>query len=218
MKHVRLTLTAGGRETEIHPMYDLVTNAPYVHRATAIQWNFTGEEFGIMHHVEGDMAAFTEAVDSIQEVVGYDLAPAGDDAFYAYVRDETTSGTRTLFGLFTRKPVVVVPPVVYRSHGAACSVFGPAADIQRVIDDIPDPMTVEVQEVTGMAAMPGVVEPRLSDRQREAIDAALALGYYDIPRTGSHEDVADAMGCAPSTAAEHIRKAESKLVRTAIGT
>ncbi|MBX0287507.1 helix-turn-helix domain-containing protein [Halomicroarcula sp. F28] len=52
----------------------------------------------------------------------------------------------------------------------------------------------------------------LSDRQQEAIQTALELGYYEIPRAVSHEDVADHIGCAPSTAAEHLRKAESTLL------
>ena len=43
MKHVRVRITAGGREAEIHPMYDLWVNAPFVERATALQWNFTGD-------------------------------------------------------------------------------------------------------------------------------------------------------------------------------
>mgnify|MGYP002276742734 CR=1 FL=1 len=63
-----------------------------------------------------------------------------------------------------------------------------------------------------------VVAPtaRLTDRQREAVEAGLDLGYYDVPRTTDHEAVADALGCAPSTAAEHLRKAESKLLRAVV--
>ncbi|MFC6975764.1 helix-turn-helix domain-containing protein [Halomicroarcula sp. GCM10025709] len=60
--------------------------------------------------------------------------------------------------------------------------------------------------------MAATVETRLSDRQREAVEAALSLGYYDIPRTATHEAVADALDCAPSTAAEHLRKAESRVL------
>jgi len=54
----------------------------------------------------------------------------------------------------------------------------------------------------------------LSDRQREATDAALDLGYYEIPREADHRDVASALDCAPSTTAEHLRKAEAKLVES----
>nr|WP_284011073.1 helix-turn-helix domain-containing protein [Halomicroarcula sp. YJ-61-S] len=33
-----------------------------------------------------------------------------------------------------------------------------------------------------------------------------------MPRTATHEAVADALDCAPSTAAEHLRKAESRVL------
>jgi len=56
----------------------------------------------------------------------------------------------------------------------------------------------------------------LSDRQREAVLAALELGYHDQPRGATHEDVAATLDAAPSTASEHLRKAEAKLVRGAM--
>jgi predicted DNA binding protein len=56
----------------------------------------------------------------------------------------------------------------------------------------------------------------LSERQREALEAGLDLGYYDRPRTATHDDIADALGCAPPTASEHLQKAEAALVRAAL--
>lgn len=214
MKHVRLTIDAGGREAEVHPMYDVLANAPFVERATAIQWNFSGDELGIVHYVEGDVERYCEAAESIPEVVDYEVLPAGDDAFYAYVRDATNEPLRELFGAVTRSPVVVLPPLSYHPDGSVSySVLGPPEDIQEAIDAVPDPVSVSVEEVSGLAGTPGVAEGLLTDRQREAVEAALEVGYYDIPRTGSQADVAEAMGCAPSTAAEHLRKAEAEVLR-----
>ena len=218
MQHVRLTIDAGGREAEIHPMYDVLANAPFVERATAVQWNFSGDELGILHYVEGDVGRYREAAESIPEVRSFAVAPAGEDAFYAYVRDETTEPLRRLFGAVTRSPVVVVPPMVYHSDGSVSySVFGPSADIQSAVDALPEPISVSVEEVSGLAGTPGVAETLLTERQREAVEAALEVGYYDIPRTGSQADVAGAIGCAPSTAAEHLRKAESKVLSATFG-
>ncbi len=52
----------------------------------------------------------------------------------------------------------------------------------------------------------------------EYIQAALSLGYYGVPRTASHEDVAEELDCAPSTAAEHLRKAEATVIETVFST
>lgn len=48
----------------------------------------------------------------------------------------------------------------------------------------------------------------------DRLRAALEAGYYAVPREASRADVAAALGCAPSTASEHLRKAERRLVRT----
>lgn len=218
MKHVRLTLDAGGREAEIHPMYDVLVNASYIDRATAMHWTFSGDELGIMHYIEGDREPFQATVDSVPEVEAYELVPAGDDAFYAYIQDATTEQLWSLFEILTQSSVVIIPPVEYTTAGTVTySAFGPSKEIQDGIARIPDPITVEITAVTGMAATPGVLEALLSARQRDAIEAVFALGYYEIPREATHEDVADAIGCAPSTAAAHLQKAEAKLLRSTLG-
>lgn len=219
MKHVRLTLDAGGREAEIHPMYDLLVNADYVERATAMHWNYSGEELGIMHYVEGDPEAFRDDVAEIPEVIDYELTVAERNAFYVYIRDATNRRLRELFDLLDQSPVVVMPPVEYTPDGSVSySVFGPSTAIQSALDEILEPITVSITEVGSLAAVPNEVETALSDRQQQAIRAAVELGYYEIPRTATHEDVAGAIGCAPSTAAEHLQKAESKLLRSVVNT
>jgi len=48
----------------------------------------------------------------------------------------------------------------------------------------------------------------------EALCAARRVGYYDVPRSGSVADVAEAIECSPSTAGAHLRKGEAALVDT----
>ena len=219
MKHVRVRVTAGGREAEIHPMYDLWANAPFVERATALQWNFTGDTLSILHYAVGDVDAFEDRVAEIPEVVDYEVARAGDDAFYVYINDATTDALADVFGPITRSGLVVVPPISYHEDGTVTlSLFGPGAEVQTAIERLPDAVDVRVEEVGGLDTTAATVETHLTERQREAVDVALELGYYEIPREATHEDVAAAMACAPSTAAEHLRKAESTLVSALFGT
>ncbi|WP_340101213.1 helix-turn-helix domain-containing protein [Salinibaculum salinum] len=214
MKHVRVRITAEGREDEIHPMYDVMMNAPFVERGTALQWNFTGDALGILHYIEGDADAYAEVAAEVPEVLGFDIVDTGEDAFYAYIRDATTDALQDLFGPMTTGGLLVVPPIVYHEDGTVTlSLFGPTDEMQDAIEAVPPSIDVTIEEVGGLAATRPAVEARLSDRQRDAITTALELGYYEIPREVSHEDVAEAIGCAPSTAAEHLRKAESKVLR-----
>lgn len=215
MKHVRLTLDAGGNEAEIHPMYDLLVNAEYVEQATAMHWNYSGQELGIMHFIEGDAVAFQDDIANIPEVLDFDLTVADTNAFYVYIRDATNPRLRELFDLLKQSPVVIIPPIEYLSNGTVSySVFGPSSAIQSGFDAVPDPIEVSVTEVGSLSAVPSTIETVLSDRQQEAIEAAFELGYYEIPRAASHEDIARTIDCAPSTAAEHLQKAEAKLLQS----
>lgn len=53
----------------------------------------------------------------------------------------------------------------------------------------------------------------LTDRQREIAETALREGYYDDPRGISGADLADRFGLSSSTLHQHLRAAESKVMR-----
>jgi predicted DNA binding protein len=52
----------------------------------------------------------------------------------------------------------------------------------------------------------------LTDKQAAALSAAIEIGYFDTPRRASAEDLAERLGVSPSTAVEHLRKAEKKVL------
>ena len=58
---------------------------------------------------------------------------------------------------------------------------------------------------------------RLTSRQREVLRTALELGYFEYPRETNAEGVAEEIGIARSTFAEHLAAAQSTLVETVLG-
>lgn len=52
----------------------------------------------------------------------------------------------------------------------------------------------------------------LTDRQREVIQTAYDMGYYEVPREVSTADIATEMDLDPSTIAEHLQRAERNLL------
>ena len=219
MGHVRLSLTADGQEGEIHPVYDIWANAPYIERSWALQWNRAGETLGILHYAEGDVDAFSAAIEEIPEVIDADIERTGEDAFYVYLRDATTDALREMFGPLTAGGIVVIPPVFYGADGrVTLSLYAPDEQLQYALDRLPDAIDVSIKAVSGLGGSGLIADGTLTDRQREVLRTALAMGYYEIPRETDHEAVAEAMGVAPSTAAEHLRKAEQAVIRSAMGT
>jgi DNA-binding CsgD family transcriptional regulator len=53
---------------------------------------------------------------------------------------------------------------------------------------------------------------KLTVKQRQALLTAFALGYYDVPRRISSEDLSRHLNADKSTIVEHLRKAERKLI------
>jgi predicted DNA binding protein len=59
---------------------------------------------------------------------------------------------------------------------------------------------------------------KLTDRQREVIETAHEMGYFDRPKGANAEEVAAELDIAPSTFAEHLAAAQSKLFETILDT
>ena len=61
------------------------------------------------------------------------------------------------------------------------------------------------------------VEERLTDRQREVLEAAFVAGYFDWPRGKSGEEVAAELGVTSTTFSQHLRAAQRKIFSILVG-
>lgn len=57
----------------------------------------------------------------------------------------------------------------------------------------------------------------LTDRQRELVESAVELGYYDTPRGCSLTQLADEVGIAKSTCSSTLHRAEERIVKSFVG-
>jgi len=108
---------------------------------------------------------------------------------------------------------VLRTPIIYRDGAMHGRAVGDPEALQRAFDDAPDVIDVQVEEIGRFRGTLDEPETALSDRQREAVDAALSLGYYDQPRGATQADIAARLDCSPQTAGTHLQKAEAKVMR-----
>ena len=110
----------------------------------------------------------------------------------------------------------MLKPIVYRDGTIDVRVVGDQESLQAAFDQAAAVVDVSIDEISAFRGDLDQPRATLSERQREAVEVALALGYYDRPRGATHEDVAEELDCAPATASDHLQKAEAKLVRAAM--
>lgn len=211
MKRVRITIDPS--ELSLSPVYEEVATGETFERAHIVNWNVSTPPIGFLLRIRGEIEQLASIVDEDPNVSSYEIIPLGGRECYCFLAGEATQGERALFENFTRGSLLTVPPVTINDDASSTfTIVGDAGDIQAAVEGVPDVVGVSVEEVGGERVASDSVVGALSPRQRESIEAALAIGYYDIPRDVTIQDVAAELDCATATAAEHLRKAEARVL------
>jgi hypothetical protein len=193
-----------------HPMHQFVVERQGYTVSRLVEYTPPIDGYGaFLFHVEGPVEPYRSALDSVPTVVEYELSPCPDGSFYLYVREELRGSDQQLVGAFTQPGLVGVTPIEYCGDGTVrLTVVGPAGRLQSAIEETPERMDVEVCEVGEYGARGLGAGSDLTERQYEAVVAAVDVGYYETPRQGTTTDVGERLDCAPGTAAELLRRAE----------
>ena len=212
MKRVRITLDPAGDYAP--PLYRrFAGGAPSLDRVHIINWNVAAPPTAFLLRLRGDYRRFEAELEASRNVDEYELLPLTDRECHCFLEGTVADAARLLFENFTQGSLITVPPIVCNDDGTnTFSIIGTDADIQNAVESVPDGVGVTVEAVGGETVAPKSAVGRLSDRQREAVETGLEIGYYDVPREATTTDVADELDCATATAAEHLQKAESKLI------
>lgn len=210
MKYLRLTLTPDPAVAP--PIFTLLADSPFVEEAIVHQIMVAeGERPTVLLELVGEREPTVEGLDASPAVVEYDLMAVAEDRSYVFMKLDPPDLIRPVFELVSRGDIVILPPARFADGSLYERLLGRPADLQTMVETVPPGVTCDVREI-GSYGVVESVDGALSDRQLEALEAARDLGYYDDPRRATHAEVGERLGCAPSTAGEHIRKAESKLV------
>ena len=213
MKRVRLTIHP--QELSTPPLYERLTAAPYLDRVQTVNWNIRTPPAAFLLRLRGDYRRFERVLAAESDALEYGLVPVSDRECFCFLKGEGPAESRALWENFTRDGLLTVPPVEWNDDGSSTfTVVGTRADVQAAVDGVPDSVRVDVERVGGddTRVNPDHVAGRLTTRQCEAVEAGLDVGYYDVPRNATAADVAVELDCAVSTAAEHLQRAESKLL------
>jgi len=199
--------------------FDLLANNPAVEEARVLEINTTlsGTET-FLFAIDGDASTFAESAADTPGVRSVEVTEVADGQAYALLVMEPLE-TPLFEAIHRAGPLtgmVLRTPMIYRDGTMYGEAVGDPEALQRGLDDAPEAIDVRIETISEFRG--GLDDPKtsLSKRQREAVDTALSMGYYDQPRGATHEEIAAELDCAPATVSDHLQKAEAKLVRAAM--
>jgi hypothetical protein len=192
-----------------HALHDEVVAGDTVGRADLLVWGPAGAPTQFAWF-DADPEATTALLDAVPQVEQRRVV-AGDGGTYAVTRQSGLGFDSDLLAVVADADVAFLPPVSFHGDGSVgFDAVGEPERLSALHDAVADDAAVDVEAVKDFHH--GGAPAALTDRQRAALDAAVAAGYYEVPRAGSVADVAAALDCSTSTAGELLRKAEARVV------
>lgn len=165
-----------------------------------------------LSQLRGDPAAARAILADCDDVVAHSVAGEGGDVI-ASIHFHPTDTVDTLFRLPQEHGLVLDTPIECLSDGGIrVTAIGEAETLTASIELIPDDVAVELEAMRRYEPDERGLASLLTERQREILETATAMGYYDVPREATTEDVADRLDLAPVTVGEHLRKIESRVL------
>lgn len=207
---VRLVPTDGGG---FHPLGKQLSAEPAIERKA-------------IHHVErlddatvltlaegsGDRERYEEMMSVSTSVHAYMVS--GDERWMAVSQFEPTPPIRRILEWQEQADIVVEMPILFGTGGSQRVTFVGDESVFRAIFNEADVVASIAFEVVETGEYDPDVQRfarALTRRQEEVLAAAVDVGYYRAPREATHEDVAEAIGLAPSTVGDHLRKIEQNV-------
>lgn len=185
-----------------------------VTRGEMLTWGPTNEVTTLLWYDAG-REAVAELLDSLDSATTTSFH-AGDTGTFVFVHQREYEFADAVMDLVARSRVAFVPPITFHDSGdVTFEAVGDATYVSEFYDDLNELGDAKIEHVHEFSR--GQSARRLTDRQRAALEAAVAVGYYDVPRSGSLDAVAAELDCAVSTAGELVRKAEAAVVRGFVG-
>jgi hypothetical protein len=113
--------------------------------------------------------------------------------------------------------IYVHPPYgIDSKKGLEVRIFGISSSIRSFLEFVRaamPPDTISVQTIKNGAAKENDF---LTEKQREVLEHAVLRGYYDDGSEVTLKQLADDLGLARSTIGEHLKRAESEVVKRAV--
>jgi len=177
-----------------------------------------------------DIETYTRIEPELQQLISFGGSKPikktfGDKNVQIVIKTCGCSKIRTsISDVVQRNSCLSIPPDIYLSGWEEHRVIGfRESDYKKLFRDLERTGPVEITQkrnipektIRDAFIIPlSTVLSQLTDRQAGSLMAALDLGYYNLPKKVTAEEIADRNKMPRTTFEEHLRKAESKVMRS----
>ncbi|MFC6963854.1 helix-turn-helix domain-containing protein [Halocatena marina] len=208
-----LTLSLGPTQLVFHPIDHCLAAQDSITRETLLHFNARfNETFIVLYQLAGNRETIEATVRDHDDVLNYEIVPVEDGSVYVFLHLDVSHPVGQLVQLSHEHALIIDTPITFDENNLFVTLVGIDTSLRNVLQSIPDEIDVSVHDAGGYYPDTNNLLSLLTERQLEVFETAVEHGYYDVPRCATHQDIADELGCAPSTVDEHLRKAEASVV------
>lgn len=186
------------------------------HAILNLDWLAENELLVLFHLSAPDEETIRRVLAERDDISEFEVIEIDDGSYHTYLHLTHSDFVSELRSLLREYSLLLHRPIRFDGDSILVTIAGDEQiagdafmDLQAIVD-----LTVE---------WTGTYRPldetplaKLTDRQREALEAAYDLGFYETPRAASYEDLADALDCAPSTANALLHRSEAALIEAVL--
>lgn len=212
MKYLRVELRYP--PSLLHPIHRLVDKSNAVDRDVLLHGTVlenTDDTF--LFYVEGDIDVYTDALQSVDRIQEFEVTQVDETGYYVFLTQQRNAIDDAMFGPLQRTGVVIIPPIDFRPNGIVkLTIIGNGEPLRNALAELPERIETTILRIGEYNWRQELFDPRLTERQFDALAAAVESGYYESPRAATVEEVAERINTSTSTASEHLRKAEAAMM------
>jgi len=211
VRYVRVSLIPTGGD--IDPVGEKIEAEPSLTRESILHISRLNDGTAVLlTQIRGDEAALDRILEGSDDVISHNVSPLRD-GLQAYVHTEPTESASALLELEQEHEFVLDMPIEYGPGGGLkIAVIGREETVRRAIENVPDEIRVELEQLSDYDPELRELSSLLTERQQEILDTATDLGYYEVPRQATHQDIAEELDLSTTTVGEHLRKIEARML------
>lgn len=199
-------------EEQFHPVAHELDEEPALQRKAIHSIKLLDDgTIAMLGEFEGNMDRYREIMRQSPSV--HTFAVSGETTAFTYSQVEASEQARTLIRRRDQGDFIIKMPIEYTEDGGRRFTIIGEEECLLAVPDLLDVGESEVELVSTGPYSPDSegVFAGLTDRQREVLETAIRMGYYENPRQTTLEEIAGELCVDHGTVGEHIRTVEAKV-------